>query len=247
MITNVEKLINYITRWIKSYAVENGKKSLIIASPLYTKGYILSSICSKTNLSLYIVNTSYAKPAIKNATIIDYGEKKTIDTLITNNQSLIIANDRRLIEGAINAREGSLYLFYKYVSDCHNGLLIGAESREEIFARSYTKNCLADLLPFADLYSSEINEIGKYLDLNDSAFPKTKGFLHEEIEWADREDKLHNIVSQNQDPAKHKEWVRYSAKQRKIIAKLNSIETDTRHKQTNTNILKIRDRKDLVR
>jgi len=56
------------------------------------------------------------------------------------------------------------------------------------------------------------------------------GFSYDEVEWADRQNMVNNIVTDDGDPTKHPAWLGYSMRQREVIAKVHQMEKISRHK-----------------
>jgi len=74
------------------------------------------------------------------------------------------------------------------------------------------------------------------------------GITYDEIEWADRENMNNNIVTDETDPARHRDWLRYSMRQREVIAKVHQLEKISRHKYNpNLPVCQVRNIAGLVR
>lgn len=92
---------------------------------------------------------------------------------------------------------------------------------------------------------------------------KELGITYDEIEWADREDMrtayclegiaghdqdVPGIIFNDEDPAKHPEFYRYTGRQQQVIAKLHQLEKISRHKiNANLPSCKVRDIEGLVK
>lgn len=104
--------------------------------------------------------------------------------------------------------------------------------------RNYSKHTeFFDILPFADLFTSEILELKKYLsekkykeNLPIVKFRKELRITEDELEWLNREDSRSSIVSSNEDPVKSYRWFAYTLRQQQIIAMAHQMEKKTRHK-----------------
>lgn len=140
------------------------------------------------------------------------------------------------------------------MADTYNGLIVGTKNRCELkLIRNYNKygEGAVDLLPIGDMFKSETYELFKYMvtDNNNTALNSSYKILntysaiipgklqcdqlqltYNEVEWADRQNILNNIVVKEEDPVRHKDWQRYTSRQREIIAKIHQIEKRTRHK-----------------
>jgi len=56
------------------------------------------------------------------------------------------------------------------------------------------------------------------------------GCTYDEVEWADRQNMENNIISSDEDPAKHRTWGGYTLRQREVLALVHQMEKTTRHK-----------------
>jgi NAD+ synthase len=102
------------------------------------------------------------------------------------------------------------------------------------FQMSPGAQAIYDAKPTADLWGPDSGQEDE----------KELGISYDEIEWADREDmrtqvfdkidwmtlKEPGIIKRDEDPAKYKEWYKYSARQKEVIAKLHQLEKISRHK-----------------
>lgn len=108
------------------------------------------------------------------------------------------------------------------------------------FHMSPGAQAIYDAKPTADLWGPDSGQEDE----------KELGISYDEIEWADREDmrtqkmtsvtasdgSVHSfptepgIIKADSDPAKYKEWYKYSARQKEVLAKLHQLEKISRHK-----------------
>ena len=56
------------------------------------------------------------------------------------------------------------------------------------------------------------------------------GFSYDEVEWADRQNMLNGIVTEQRDPTTHRSWGGYTLRQREVLAKVSQMERASRHK-----------------
>lgn len=110
-----------------------------------------------------------------------------------------------------------------------------------------------DATPTADLWGPESGQEDE----------KELGISYDEIEWADREDmrtrssslmltstqdERKGIIFSEQDPTKHPEFYRYTARQQQVIARMHQLEKISRHKvNSNLPCCKVRDIEGLVK
>lgn len=80
-----------------------------------------------------------------------------------------------------------------------------------------------------DIYLAKPNR-DTYATDEDLTTESEMGFTFKELEWADQEDSNYFIISNDPSPTSHYNWIRYTGRQKEIIAKLHQIEKATRHK-----------------
>lgn len=103
--------------------------------------------------------------------------------------------------------------------------------------RDYPKYFNPDVAPLADLFRSEIAQLLRYFDSDESLKDLIK-FTNikmqaswQDLEWADREDARTKIIISTADPATNHNWSIYSIEQKRLLARMNQLEKLTRHKQ----------------
>jgi len=95
-----------------------------------------------------------------------------------------------------------------------------------------------------DIYDAEIST--DYW--GPSNYSNDVNLTYDEIEWADRQNIRTSIVENDKDPVRDLAWQAYSARQRKVIAKIHALEKNSRHKYNpNLPICNIRNIPGLVR
>jgi NH3-dependent NAD+ synthetase len=117
-----------------------------------------------------------------------------------------------------------------------NGLIVGALSREEIFARAYDKygEGLADVFLLGELYYHEIEQLYEYLlgkPYVDIKEIELRGLPAPMIEWVDKENQRSGIITAEERPNSSRVWFRYTLPQKEAISKLYQFEKLTRHKR----------------
>lgn len=142
-----------------------------------------------------------------------------------------------------------------------NGLIVGSRSKNDLLYRTYNKYGAgnADIFPLLDLRKSEIVELFEYITKSTSCYgavyildkEKNKNFndiTDLEVEWADAENTRTQIIVSDASPDKHRDWQRFTLRQRQIVAKLHQLEKLSRHKANNNlQYCKIRNIDGLVR
>lgn len=133
--------------------------------------------------------------------------------------------------------ELNLYLAVKRAKKT-NSLITSSVNRSKYrLIRDYPKYFNPDVAPLADLFRSEIAQLLGYFgeaellkDLIESKNIATQASW-KNLEWADREDAITKIIINNNDPVTNHKWSLYNMDQKRLIARMNQLETMTRHKQ----------------
>jgi len=208
-----EELSNRIVLWIKNYCITNNIKSLIVGVSGGIDSATVSSLCAETGLPTNLVvlpirqnveETIRANNLIgilqdkyENVTksTIELSEvfKLLDDTLsMTANSELASANVRSRL------RMISLY----HLATTQNGIVVGTGNKVEDYGVGFfTKygDGGVDISPIADLYKTEVRELGKYLGVTQEILDAKPtdglwsdgrsdedqiGASYEELEWA---------------------------------------------------------------
>lgn len=106
-------------------------------------------------------------------------------------------------------------------------------SREEFYlTRSFdmVDYELADLAPCSDFFISDMVEICKFANIQIPECFNEEILQAENLRWANMENVKFEIVSSDIDPTKNPRWLGYTASQQKLIAKIWSVEKETRYK-----------------
>jgi len=159
-----------------------------------------------------------------------------------------------------NLKYGAALPVLSTIAAGFNGLIVGSRSKNDLLYRTYNKYGAgnADIFPLADLYKSEIIELFEYVAtpmcygatyILDKEKNKTFTDITDlEVEWADREDERTQVVTSDNSPDRHRDWQRFTLRQRQIIAKLNQLEKLSRHKvNSNLQFCKVRNIDSLTR
>jgi len=180
-IEDYEVLKNRIVNWIKDYAESNGIKSLVVGVSGGIDSAVASTLAAETGLITYCIGMPlHQKEEQENLSDIHlswlgdtYWEVKTekfdlsnlFDTFQTTlrnygNDKLALANSRARL------RMSTLY----QVAQTVGGIVIGTGNKVEDYGIGFfTKygDGGVDIAPIADLYKTEVWELGKHLNINE--------------------------------------------------------------------------------
>lgn len=179
-IEDYEVLKNRIVNWIKDYAESNGIKSLVVGVSGGIDSAVASTLAAETGLITYCIGMPlHQKEEQENLSDIHlswlgdtYWEVKTekfdlsnlFDTFQTTlrnygNDKLALANSRARL------RMSTLY----QVAQTVGGIVIGTGNKVEDYGIGFfTKygDGGVDIAPIADLYKTEVWELGKHLNID---------------------------------------------------------------------------------
>ena len=242
MLLDSKKTLARIIGFIKNYAKQNGKTLLVLEmDDSIPASAALAEICLKTNIPTLAVVPEDFEPDLRKLNAVIYRtpniQNHSFDLKV---DSKIIPNGKASVQPWI---ELTKYGIMNQIASTCNGIIVGSITRELLFGRMYQKGCLGDILPLADLFLQEIQQLFPGIGEHSGA----KDFSVQELEWACRENDVTSIIEDSGDPTKHREWGRFTLRQRQIIAKLNQIEKLTRHKLSNAPICELRNTPGLVR
>lgn len=235
---NHQVLIDKITNWILDYAKQNGKNSLVYGYSGGINSSLINYICSKqTKLKIFPVH---------------FPNKYNSHVSISNsiNQYNIAFDEETPSE---ELRHAMMMSILTSIASKNNGIVIGCLDRNrEHLIRYYHKYAIADIYPTADLFREEIEKLliavgdGKTVEINrerSSWHEKNIGLTWKEIEWADSQNSLSNIIEAAELPDKKKNWFMYTSRQKEIISKTHHLEKKTLHKKNNRPKLQLRNTK----
>jgi hypothetical protein len=242
MIVDSEKTQRRIVGFIKSYAKDHGKTLLVLEmSDDNPASKALAELCLKTNIHTLAVVPENFKPDIRKLNVVVH---RNAD--VTNYSFDLKVSSKIIPDNEASLRpwnEMVKYAIMSQVASTCNGIVVSSITKELLFGRTYQKGCLGDILPLADLYLQEVLEL----------YPGIEGqwqgpeFTSQELEWACRENDTTHIIESSDDPTKHRDWGRFTLRQRQMVARLNQIEKLTRHKISNAPICELRNTPGLVR
>jgi hypothetical protein len=244
MILNCEKVLNHIAGWIKEYATRNNKSSLVVNLNNNVNSAILILACKKTRLK-----TFYTLIGRDDSPLASYFNVKFVRFIGAGLEILEEVSPQTLIKTDIKINIEPIVL--TKISKHNNGLILSDIDRNDyLIIRNYKKNNVYDLLPLADLFKSELNEIAdKYCgDLMFSKYENRYNITSSELEWLNEINSKNNIIVSQTDPVRNKSWGIYTGRQRKIISQTYQIEKLTRHKYNpGLPVCLIRNKRNLVK
>jgi NAD+ synthase len=187
-------------------------------------------------------------------TLADHKTKGTLKSCLRAPVLSYMANAHRgLVVGTGNRSEDNLIRYYnKFGDGCADISPIGDLFKSEVynlFAHVTINNGANSLMPESAMWIYNAKPTadlwGKHEKQTDE---EELGITYDEIEWADRENTKNDIIVDNADPVRHREWARYTTRQREVIAKIHQMEKMSRHKHNpNLPICKLRHLEGLVR
>ena len=179
-IENYSELKSSIVTWIKDYADKNKIKSLVIGVSGGIDSAVVSALCAETGLPTYVlgmpihqkedqenlsdVHLDWLTLKYTNVTRLKFDLTNTFDTFVSvidgyNDNKLALANTRSRI------RMITLY----QVAGSVGGIVVGTGYKVEDYGIGfYTKygDGGVDIAPIADLYKTEVWELGKHLGVD---------------------------------------------------------------------------------
>ena len=187
---NSKEKIDYISNWIKNYAVKNSFDSLTIGISGGIDSAVTSTLCAMTNLKTFVVSM----PILDHQVLNKRGENhikwlkenfnnilnfetdlsevfKSFQSVLKNNNS-----EHGYANSQARLRMTTLY----QIAASNNGIVVGTGNKVEDFGIGfYTKygDGGVDISPIADCLKTEIWEMGKTLKINQEIIeaPPTDG------------------------------------------------------------------------
>ena len=173
----MKEKIEHIVDWIKDYAEQYNKKSLVVGVSGGIDSSVVSTLCAKTGLkTIPIVMT------IKNKDMLALEHAWWLEEKFSNVSKRVINLEKIFHEfenaskylGAdsehafANSRSRLRMMMLYQVATSNNGLVVGTGNKVEDFGIGfYTKygDGGVDISPIADLYKSEVYHLAKHLDI----------------------------------------------------------------------------------
>jgi len=185
-ITNYEELKNRITTWISEYVTQNNIKSLVVGVSGGIDSAVVSTLCAETGLPTYVLSmplhsshdndrlsNDYAKTLelkYENVTKIRVELSGVYDKFIHSlnwwtNSKEYTSNNLANANTKSRIRMVTLY----QVAGTVSGIVVGTGNKVEDYGVGfYTKygDGGVDIAPIADLYKTEVWELGKHLGVD---------------------------------------------------------------------------------
>ena len=184
-IKNYAELKASIVNWIKDYADQNGINTLVVGVSGGIDSAVVSTLCAETGLRTYVLSMPLLSNQ-KNDTLsndyVDYLSKKYVNvekvrvdlsnTYMSLMQSIDAwTNGAFLDSGLANANTKSrlrMVTLYQ-IAGSSGGIVVGTGNKVEDYGVGfYTKygDGGVDIAPIADLYKTEVWELGKHLGVD---------------------------------------------------------------------------------
>jgi NAD+ synthase len=207
--TTQEK-IQYIVDWIKNYATQSGRETLIVGCSGGIDSSVVSTLCAMTGLEVRAYEIDIHS-LLKNSEIAQ-SHTEWLESKFSNVFSDSTSLDRAFYEFILFEdfselakanTKSRLRMAYLYAqANTHNGLVVGCGNKVEDFGIGFATvggDLVSDISPIGDLYKSEVYEIGRELNLLDSVLqakptdglwegsPSDEeqiGATYDELEWA---------------------------------------------------------------
>ena len=181
-IDSYEDLADKIVGWIKDYYWENNIKALVVGVSGGIDSAVVSTLCAKTGLPTYVLtmplhskndNTKlsdlHAKVLMKkypNVRVVNIDLSETYETLLFNIDQDFVNNKLANANTKSRLRMVTLY----QVAGSVGGIVVGTGNKVEDYGIGfYTKygDGGVDIAPIADLYKTEVWELGEYLEVDE--------------------------------------------------------------------------------
>ncbi len=169
-----------IIKWIKDYALEHNKTALVVGVSGGIDSAVVSTLCAETGLKTIPVVLP-----IHNEDFLAFDQVRWLDVKYSNTDWKIIPIEKLFREfvdvaeslesdselGFANSRSRLRMAMLYQIAQSNNGLVVGTGNKVEDFGVGFfTKygDGGVDISPIADLYKSEVYELGTQLKiLND--------------------------------------------------------------------------------
>ena len=180
-IKDYDKLKFDIDRWLKDYYYFHGINAFVVGVSGGIDSAVVSTLCAQTELPTYVLtmplhskegNTelseAHAYGLVKkysNVTLVNVDLTRTYDTLMTWVDDTFTSNQLANANTKSRLRMVTLY----QVAGSVGGIVVGTGNKVEDYGIGfYTKygDGGVDIAPIADLYKTEVWELGKYLGVD---------------------------------------------------------------------------------
>lgn len=255
-IIDYKSLSEKIQNWIKDYVIINDIKTLVVGVSGGIDSAVISTLCAKTGIPTIAVgipinssqkNTQLSKLQLEflspfNVKTFEYDLTDTFKSFEKN-----LENFNNLLASA-NSKSRLRMMTLYHIATANKGMVVGTGNKVEDFGVGfYTKygDGGVDISPIADLYKTEVRELGKFLGVPKEIInaPPTDGLwddertdenqigvTYEELEWymevginkktlTDKEMNIFSIFNSLNNKNKHKmiQIPIFNLKENKII------------------------------
>ena len=171
-----------IDRWLKDYYYFHGIKAFVVGVSGGIDSAVVSTLCAKTDLPTYILtmplhskeentelSNAHAKALVykyPNVFNVDVDLTRTYDSFMSWMDDEFISNELANANTKSRLRMVALY----QVAGSVGGIVVGTGNKVEDYGVGfYTKygDGGVDIAPIADLYKTEVRELGKYLGVDE--------------------------------------------------------------------------------
>ena len=187
-IKNYDRLAFDIDRWLKDYYYMHSIKAFVVGVSGGIDSAVVSTLCAKTELPNYVLtmplhskegNTklsdAHAKALMKkysNVRVVNIDLSNTYESLLFDIDQDFVNNKLANANTKSRLRMVSLY----QVAGSVGGIVVGTGNKVEDYGVGfYTKygDGGVDIAPIADLYKTEVRELGGYLGVMDEIIDAT--------------------------------------------------------------------------
>ena len=177
-IKDYDRLVSDIDRWLKDYYYKHSIKAFVVGVSGGIDSAVVSTLCAKTELPTYVLtmplhskegNTklsdAHAKALMKkysNVRVVNVDLSDTYESLLFNIDQDFVNNKLANANTKSRLRMVTLY----QVAGSVGGIVVGTGNKVEDYGIGfYTKygDGGVDIAPIADLYKTEVRELGGYL------------------------------------------------------------------------------------
>jgi len=209
-IKDYKQLAEDISLWIKDYATTNNIKSLVVGVSGGIDSAVVSTLCALTGLPTFcaiidihsnkehtvraVGHCNYLDDDFSNVTWRHLNMDKTMETIM-------IPNNGNIEHLAANTKSRLRMLTLYNYAGAGQGIVVGTGNRVEDFGVGFFTlggDGQTDLNPIADLYKTEVRELGRYLGISQEILDAAPtdglwsdgrtdedqiGATYEELEW----------------------------------------------------------------
>ncbi len=259
-ITDYGKLATDITTWIKDYAITNNIKSLVVGVSGGIDSAVVSTLCAMTGITTWCAvlpieqNPDHTRLAVQHihSRLGQYANVgyENIDLTQVFRAMYIVTCGTFSTEHSWSNTKSRLRMTYLYqLASSTDGIVVGTGNKVEDFGIGFfTKygDGGVDISPIANLYKTEVRELGRYLGIADEIIDAAPtdglwadgrtdeqqiGCTYEELEWAMNE--MSDSVDTSLDDST------YSDREETILVIYNSLHIRNQHKMQSIPIYKL--------